>query len=132
MMNKFSAGIHVLVKRNNKYLLIRRSEIDREDPCGWDLPGGGIDFGEQPFEAALRETKEETGLTVKVTEIINLWAMSYDNFWSIESLVAADYVSGTVQLSPEHSEYKWVTLDELEKITPRSVHLKALNNRQLS
>jgi len=31
----------------------------------WELPGGGLDFGEMPLQAAVRETSEETGISVK-------------------------------------------------------------------
>ena len=37
----------------------------KEQKGVWDLPGGGIEFGEDPIEALKREIKEESGLTVK-------------------------------------------------------------------
>ena len=45
----------------------------------WDLPKGGIDNGESPLQAALRETREETGLRLAASELIDLGRFSYTN-----------------------------------------------------
>ena len=45
----------------------------------WDLPKGGIDDGESPLQAALRETHEETGLWLAASELIDLGRFSYTN-----------------------------------------------------
>ncbi len=52
-----------------------------DDPKGtWQMPQGGIDAGEQPFEAALRELEEETGIqptSVDLVAEIDQW-LCYD------------------------------------------------------
>src|SRR6516162_2759104 len=59
------AGI-LLLQRGQPY-----SEFLRHDPDTqvgidlWELPGGGLDFGETPPQAAVRETSEETGISIK-------------------------------------------------------------------
>lgn len=45
-----------------KFLTLRRSAADSKHPGYWDLPGGGVDFGENHLQAIEREIKEETGL----------------------------------------------------------------------
>ena len=51
----------VLVARDGRVWLGRRSKTP--PPQNWQFPQGGIDVGEGDFEAALRELKEETGVT---------------------------------------------------------------------
>ncbi|RJQ25863.1 NUDIX domain-containing protein [Candidatus Parcubacteria bacterium] len=119
-------GIHVLVKNGDKYLVVLRSEDDPEDPKTWDLPGGGAVEREQPLEGAVRETLEETGMIVAVTKILKLHGVEYHGLWTPEAVVEAEFIEGEVKLSPEHTEYKWITWQELVDIEPKSRNLKYL------
>jgi len=125
-MKGYTAGIHLLIKKKGRFLVLRRATGDEDDPGCWDLPGGGVHLGEQPDQAARREAKEETGFTVEVVKYLNPSAIPYHGLWSIELYVEAKYISGRLKLSHEHSESCWVTKSELLRIRPRSYHLKTL------
>jgi ADP-ribose pyrophosphatase YjhB (NUDIX family) len=43
----------------------------------WTLPGGGVEFGEDPGAAALRELEEETGLTGRIVELLGVDSAVY-------------------------------------------------------
>lgn len=45
----------------------------------WDIPGGFCEPGEHPIWTAERETREETGLSVRVTEFLGIWLAPYDD-----------------------------------------------------
>ena len=55
-------GVYGVVKKNNKILLIKKARGPYANL--FDLPGGGIEFGETPEQALIREMAEETGLSV--------------------------------------------------------------------
>lgn len=60
----------VLVEQDGKVLLVRRTNNPHIGL--WTLPAGFIDAGEDPARAAERECREETGLHVRVTELIDV------------------------------------------------------------
>lgn len=64
-------GVGVFVVKNGQVLLIRRTmnpEIGK-----WSIPAGYIDHGEDPKAVAIRETKEETNLTVEIEDLIEVY-----------------------------------------------------------
>lgn len=46
---------------------------EREDGKGWNLPGGGVQPGESPWDAALRETLEEVGVEIEILRLAGLY-----------------------------------------------------------
>lgn len=59
---RFYHGAYGLCRNPSGRLLLARL-TDGVDQGRWTLPGGGIEWGEHPEEAVLRELKEETGIT---------------------------------------------------------------------
>ncbi len=68
------AAYNVCVDAQDRLLLCRLSEIT-EAPGSWTLPGGGVEFGEHPEAAAIRELLEETGLTGHIDELLAVDSM---------------------------------------------------------
>nr|WP_120492096.1 NUDIX hydrolase [Corynebacterium lactis] len=109
-----------VVFRGERLLLLKR------DPDGflggqWDLPGGKLDPGEQPAQAAARELREEAGLAAAaVTELAHYSNQDVQGddfrFHTVTYLVeeADDHVP--VRLSDEHPNFCWVTREEFDQL----------------
>jgi 8-oxo-dGTP diphosphatase len=105
-----SIGVGAIVRRGNEILMLRRKNVHGSGT--WSTPGGHIDFGESPEECAIREVKEETGLSV-----INprFYAITNDYFAElgkhyITIWIEAEYDGGEPQVTAEYESDKveWV------------------------
>jgi len=108
-MNYTPAVAVVIINEREEILSLLRSETDSWMPLRWGLPGGHIDEGETPFEAALRETKEECNLDINPIYYGNVIT---DENYRIYLYYAVEY-SGNIELSHEHKEYKWFSREKL-------------------
>ena len=76
-----------IFNEQGKVLLQRRGDSNR-----WGFPGGAIEPGETPETAAVRETKEETGLDVSIGRLIGVYTdpdITYPNGDQAQSIVIA-------------------------------------------
>jgi 8-oxo-dGTP diphosphatase len=113
--NRPKVGIGLLVFKEGKLLLAKRAS----DGLAGGLyagPGGHIEFGETPEEAAVRETSEETGIeiqNVRTVGVMTLLCWPGKHYIGIE--LAADWVSGEPQnLEPDkHGPWAWYDLNAL-------------------
>ena len=116
-------GLKGVLKYKDKILLLKRvNKISRGGK--WDLPGGIIEEDEKLIEGFKREVLEETGLNISEISIPLEIGYFNDNIYMNKNVIRIIYLCRTnsknVKLSPEHNKFKWVTLDELKKIKPKS------------
>ena len=66
------AAVAVIGNNRGEILLQKRADPDPAWAYGkWELPGGGVEFGEAPEDTVVREVKEETGMSVAVISLIS-------------------------------------------------------------
>jgi 8-oxo-dGTP pyrophosphatase MutT (NUDIX family) len=109
-------AIHGLIKKGDKYLVTRRSINEHYMPEMWDIPGGHFDEGESDPNIVLkREIFEEVGLNIKINKIIHLFSeIQGEKRHQFQAIYECEYINGEVKLDlDEHSEYKWVTKEEM-------------------
>lgn len=114
---------HALIQHQQAYLVLKRSTIKRGQenvyPAFWDIPGGGVEQGELPQAAAIRETLEECNQHIVLSNILH-----EDSQFDAEKqavftrLVYAAHLSdqAPILLDPEeHTDFRWIqSLEELE------------------
>lgn len=95
----------------------------REDSNKWGFPGGAIELGETPEEAAIRELKEETGLDVAIDSLIGIYTdsdMKYpngDNAQSIAIVYKLKALSGELICdNKETVDLKYFDVDKLPEM----------------
>ena len=107
-------GAHVLaVDDAGRILVVRTTYLGP----GWMLPGGRVEHGETPHAAAIRETREETGLDVAVERLVLVDARPRRD---VSFVFAARVLGG--ELEPELGEIAeagWVPREEIARSSPR-------------
>lgn len=103
----------VIVEEAGKYLVLKRSE-QKSSPGYWTFVSGRVEEDETVEEAAVREVKEEAGLEGEIVKHGDPYISQGElGFWQLHPiLMKAD--SRDVELNWEHSEYRWVSLDEVK------------------
>lgn len=113
------AAVKALVERDGKILALRQKTKEFNY---WDLPGGRIEGNENPEQALEREVMEETGLSVKVEELIGYYYFfRITDGFELVALVfkCSEKEERKVIEKSEHdpiTEWKWVTKQELGKL----------------
>lgn len=106
--------------RNGRVLMAKRSSKANIFPNQYELPGGKIEFGEEPREALKREIMEELGVRIRVIEPFHVYNyIVYDgkaHYIEIVFLVELLDDESRIELK-EHEDIKWVNRNELESIT---------------
>lgn len=117
----------VIFNHQNQILFLRRSD-KTERAGGWDFPGGGLE-NEEPDEGIKRETREEA--SIEITSIRPVGFITHDreepNFRTLIIGYVARWLSGEVQLSWEHDEYHWLSVEEALRIDLPQGHRKFLD-----
>jgi len=105
----------IIVDKENRMLLVHRNDYDL-----WNLPGGGLDSGESPWDGVIREVKEETGLDVKVSKLLGVYSKAKKDevVFNFECKV----VGGELTLNEEARDLKYFELQEIpENTSPKQV-----------
>ena len=102
-------AVNVAVIYENKILLTKREDFET-----WILPSGGVEEDESLAQAAIRETKEETGLDVELTKLVGVYSR-LGNMGSVHAvLFVAKLIGGEIKCQEgETIAVEWFAFDEI-------------------
>lgn len=108
--HKVAAG--VLVGHEGKVLLVRRKMNPRQGL--WTFPAGFVDFDEDPARAAVRECREETGLGVEITGLLDVVAgREHERGADIVIVYCARWVGGEPKAADDVDQVAFFAPDAL-------------------
>ncbi|MFW9845925.1 MAG: NUDIX domain-containing protein [Candidatus Thorarchaeota archaeon] len=113
-MEQFYVGLGGIIERDGKILVLKRSPGKDYAPNIWEVVTGRLEVGEDPATGLTREITEETTLEAEVIMPVHSeffyrgseeYPMVFIDFW-------CKYINGEVELSWEHTDYRWITMQD--------------------
>ena len=110
-------GVGAVIIEDERVVLVKRAHPPLQ--AEWSIPGGVLEVGERVREAAIREAREETGLTVEPGELLGVYDRILRN---PERRVRYHYVlidflcrrvAGDLAAASDAAEVRWFSRDEL-------------------
>lgn len=110
-------GVGAIIIEDSRVLLVKRAHPPLQ--AEWSIPGGVLEIGELVREAAIREAREETGLTVEPSDLLGVYDRILRNpaqrvqyhYVLIDFL--CHRVAGDLFAASDAAEVRWFTREEL-------------------
>ena len=121
--NLYIKGVYIFIINNKKEILIQRKREDHSKLNRWEIPSGHVSSGESYREAAKRELKGETGITVPLEHIKTIKTerpRELDAFYIGYSNILPDPKD-----NPEVDSFEFISFDNLIREIKNNVRLFA-------
>jgi mutator protein MutT len=131
-------SVRAIARNDEKILLIKRAN-GRETILGkYELPGGKLEYGEQPEDSLRRYLKDEAGLTMQTAQLFDvLTYIDHDDrdiqYTFILYLVGLGIGGSSVTLSENYSEFKWEKVSNInqQELTESSKLLLGISQQNI-
>ena len=112
-------GVGALIVKDNKILLVKRANEPNKGK--WSIPGGVVKLGESLTDALKREIMEETGLEIKVSDVVCVSEEIIKDENKIKfHYVIIDFIAevtgGELKVGSDALEARWVGFNELDSL----------------
>ena len=113
-------AILAMIKRDDKFLVVKRNLKAKYQGGKWGFIGEGIQFKEDPITCLKRGVKEETNLDVTSWKFFNIYSV-YLEEPAPKHVILIAYICKTknadVEINDEAEDFAWLKLDEVEELT---------------
>lgn len=115
----------VIVNQREEFLILKLASSKKYPKETWMLPGGRLDFDDQPGGGLQREIKEETGLRVKIICPCHVARWDSDKLPKYVVFFLCKLIGRqNAKISQEHIESKWINFSDIEKISWHNTNSK--------
>ena len=120
--------VDTVITQNNSVILIRRKNPPFKG--SWALPGGFVEYGETVDSAAIRESKEETGLDIELDGMVGVYSdPQRDPRGHIISICFLGHkIGGRLVADTDAADVQSLKIDEISKIELAFDHNKILED----
>ena len=107
----FKIGVFAIIFDDKKRVLL----CHRRDYDLWNLPSGGLEKGESPWDGVIRELKEETGIVAEVDKLLGVYFKPEQG--EIVFSFLCKIVGGKMRFTDEADKIEYFSVDKLPKNT---------------
>lgn len=105
----------IILDAEQRVLLCRRRDLDL-----WNLPGGGVESGEPPWDAVIRKVREETTLLVAIERLAGIYSKPEQS--ALVFSFVCTILAGVLTLTNEADQIAYFTVNEIPRNTsPKQV-----------
>lgn len=114
-MHTLYPALKAIIQQDDKFLVIQQEYAGVKV---WDLPGGKVEYGENPYDTLHREVREELGLSIQIVKPLGLfWFFRQDGAQVICTTFLCSSTTKTIDITMNPADeyitqYKWVSKKE--------------------
>jgi len=117
MSQFFKVNVSVVIFKENKVLVQKRSANEEVFPGFWGVPGGTLETSDKTLDAALdREVMEEVGIKIKDSVLYANNTVEKEEYGNLYLVYYADYASGDAKALEDTEEVRWADLDSIKQL----------------
>jgi 8-oxo-dGTP diphosphatase len=128
-------GVPVIIINSKKEILLgKRSKKSFFYPDKWGLPGGMMEYNENPEETAKREVREELGIEIKIIKKLDIYNRLPNKDCKLHSIdipFIAEISKGNPEPKDETTKIRWFEPFEIKKIKLAYSHKEILKREKL-